>query len=117
MSTKKKTTEAITINGVEYVPASSVKQPVKTGPEVIVRTYSAGVHIGTLVKREGTEVTLSNARRLWKWEGAFTLSAVATQGVKRANSRISVEVPEILLTQAIEIIPIASGVDLSTTEA
>lgn len=117
MSTKKKTAETITINGVEYIPASSVKQPIKTGPEVIVRTYSAGVHIGTLTKRVGMEVTLTNARRLWKWDGAFTLSAVAVQGVNRTNSRISVEVPEVLLTQAIEIIPVAAGVDLSTTEA
>jgi len=104
--------EVITINGVDYVPASTVK----TGPEVIVRTYSAGVHIGTIVKREGTEVVLANARRLWSWQGAFTLSAVATNGIIRSNSRISVNVPEIILTQVIEIIPIAEGVDLSSTE-
>ena len=61
-------------------------------------------------------MTLTNARRLWSWSGAFTLSAVATQGVDRANSRISVAVPEILLTEGIEIIPVSDGVDLSTTE-
>ena len=84
--------------------------------EVIVRTYSAGVHIGTLVARQGTEVLLRDARRLWRWEGAFTLSEVATAGVLRSGSRISHAVPQILLTEAIELIPVSDGVDLSTTE-
>jgi hypothetical protein len=72
--------------------------------QVIVRTYSAGVHFGTLTGREGKEVSLSNARRIWYWEGAFTLSAVAMEGVSKA-SKLSVAVPDILLTEAIEIIP------------
>ena len=105
----------ITINGVEYV-AKSAMQPVETGPEVLIRTYSAGVHIGTLLSRDGREVVLTNARRLWSWSGAFTLNAVATNGVTRSNSRISKPVPEITLLDAIEIIPVALGVDLSTTE-
>jgi len=100
----------VTIDGVVYMAQQ------QSSGEVLVRTYSAGVHIGTLKERNGKEVTLTNARRLWSWSGAFTLSAVATQGVDRANSRISVAVPEILLTEAIEIIPVSEGVDLSTTE-
>jgi len=88
----------------------------KASKEVIVRTYSAGVHIGTLVSQEGTVVKLYNARRLWSWSGAFTLSKVSTHGVDRSNSRISTSVPEITLTEGIEIIPILEGVDLSTTE-
>lgn len=106
----------ITINGTEYVRKDSLPAPIKLGPEVLVRTYSAGVHIGTMTSREGREVVLANARRLWSWAGAFTLSAVATKGVDRKNSRISTAVPTITLTEAIEIIPITDGVDLSTTE-
>lgn len=87
-----------------------------TTPEVIIRTYSAGVHIGELKARDGREVTLVNARRLWSWEGAFTLNAVATKGVKRESSRISCNVPEILLLEAIEVLPVSAGVDLSPTE-
>lgn len=86
------------------------------GKEVIIRTYSAGVHVGTIVSREGKEVVLSNARRIWYWKGAFTLNAIATSGLDRKNSRISVSVPEILLTEAIEIIPVQTGIDLSSTE-
>lgn len=73
------------------------------GRKVIVRTYSAGVHFGTLAQREGREVVLTDTRRMWEWKGAFTLSAVAQEGIK--GGRISITVPDILLTEAIEIIP------------
>ena len=106
----------LTINGITYVPKGSDPAPIKLGPEVLIRTYSAGVHIGTILSRNGTEVELLNARRLWFWEGAFTLNEVAIKGVNRKESRICAAVPSILLTQAVEIIPIAEGVDLSSTE-
>ena len=48
---------------------------------VIVRTYSAGVFAGTLESKEGKEVILSNARRLWYWKGAASLSQLAMEGV------------------------------------
>lgn len=112
-----KNPDKITINGEDYVRADTIPATAMlTGPESIIRTYSAGVHIGTIVAREGREVTLANARRLWKWSGAFTLNAVATEGVNRKESRISKPVPTITLLEAIEIIPVAEGVDLSTTE-
>jgi hypothetical protein len=111
------TLETITINGIEYVQKSAVPPSyAPTGDEVIVRTYSAGVHVGNLKSRDGREVVLTNARRLWAWSGAFTLNAVATSGVTRSGSRISKPVPEITLLDAIEVIPVALGVDLSTTE-
>lgn len=74
------------------------------GEFVIVRTYSAGVHMGTLRECNGTAVTLENARRLYRWSGAFTLNEVSQYGVGE-DSRISQSVPKILLTQAIEVIP------------
>lgn len=103
--------KSIKIDNVEYVRKDSVENQ-KKGPEVIIRTYSAGVHIGTIKSKEGQEVVLTNARRLWKWAGAFTLNEVATKGVDRENSRISSSVPEITLAW-IEIIPVCEGVDLS----
>ena len=73
---------------------------------VIVRTYSAGVHAGTLESYEGKEVVLKNARRLWYWDGAASLSQLAVDGVsKPENCKFPTEVAEILLTEAIEIIP------------
>lgn len=73
------------------------------GKYVVVRTYSAGVHVGTLSSGNDREVVLTNARRIYSWGGAFTLSAVATSGIK--SGKMSVPVSEILLTEAIEIIP------------
>ena len=87
-------------------PASKKSAPKKL-PYVVVRTYSAGVHIGELKSRKGKEVVLVNARRLWKWCGAFTLSEVAIEGIK-VGSKPSIAIPEIVLTEAIEIVKTSS---------
>lgn len=77
------------------------------GTDVLVRTYSAGVHVGTLKSRDGKEVTLTNARRIWYWAGAASLSQLAMEGTKKSEKcRFPCRVDEILLTEAIEIIPI-----------
>jgi len=73
----------------------------KSGTLVLVRTYSAGVHFGTLLERNGKEVTLSDARRIWSWSGANTLHEIAISGV---TGRISQSVELIELTEAIEIL-------------
>ena len=70
---------------------------------VLVRTYSAGVHFGYLVSREGKEVALERSRRIWSWQGANTLSEIATCGLDTKRSRVAVPV-SITLTEAIEII-------------
>jgi len=76
------------------------------GRHVVARTFTAGVHIGTVVSQHGEETyLLKDARRLWKWEGAFTLSEVATKGINSKGSRMAVEIPEILLTNVNEMIP------------
>lgn len=70
----------------------------------IIRTSESGVHYGLLVARTGGEVVLHNARRIWRWEGAFTLSAIANSGAGE-NSLLSEAVDEILLLGVIEVIP------------
>jgi hypothetical protein len=73
---------------------------------VIIRTYSAGVHFGIIERREGKEVELRDARRIWYWEGAASLSQMAVNGVSKPKScKFSVITPVIILTEAIEIIP------------
>ena len=108
----------IKIDEVEYVRKDSIAAPKPLGNEVIVRCRDSGVHIGTLVEDSvnGRTLKLTNARRLWQWSGAFTLNAVSQNGIKRASSRISISVPEITLLDACEILPVAAGVDLTTTE-
>lgn len=76
----------------------------KSGPFVVVRTYSAGVHVGTLVSRKGRDAVLSNARRLWRWRGANTLNEVALRGVAEEYTRLSEPVSSITLTEAVEVI-------------
>jgi hypothetical protein len=71
----------------------------------VIRTYSAGVHIGTLKSHNGKEVVLTNASRIWRWRGANTLNEVSQNGVDQEYTRISERVPEITLTEAIELIP------------
>jgi hypothetical protein len=87
------------------------------GKYVVVRTYSAGVHVGELVSRKGQEVTLANARRIWRWFGANTLNEVATTGIDSAKSRVSVPVASIEITQAIEIIPATKAAQASIEAA
>ena len=70
---------------------------------VIVRTYSAGVHFGYLVSREGKEVALERSRRIWMWYGAWTISELATTGLNIAKSKVGAPV-NIVLTEAIEIV-------------
>jgi len=79
------------------------------GQKCIIRTYSAGVHYGKLVEKDGREVILENAIRIWSWAGACSLSQLAVDGTKDpGDCKFSVVVPTILLTEAIEIIPATS---------
>lgn len=72
---------------------------------VIVRTYSAGCFAGILESRSGQEVVLREARRLWHWLGAASLSQLAVSGTsKPAECRFPAPTPRHELTQAIEII-------------
>ena len=72
---------------------------------VIVRTYSAGVFAGYLKSREGKEVRLEKARRIWYWSGAASLSQLAVDGTKDPdNCKFPCEVDDVLLTEAIEIL-------------
>ena len=76
------------------------------GKICMVRTYSAGVFLGTLKERNGKEVTLTDARRMWYWDGAASLSQLATDGTsKPSKCKFPAPVSEVLLTEAIEIIP------------
>jgi len=75
---------------------------------VMVRTYSAGVFAGFLFRKDGKEVTLKDARRIWYWDGAASLSELATRGTSKPEScKFPVEVPEVILTEVIEIIPVS----------
>jgi hypothetical protein len=88
-----------------------------TTGRVIVRTYSAGVHYGELLFANEKVVTLGQARRIWYWRGANTLNEIANHGVDIEGSRISEAVEQIVLTEAIEIIPCTADAVLNLENA
>ena len=76
------------------------------GKKVIVRGESSGVFFGTLVEKNGSEVELKDCRRLWYWDGAATISQLAVDGTQRRNEcKFTVSVNNIIILDAIEIIP------------
>lgn len=85
-------------------PPEEKRMKTKANRFVVVRTYSAGVHCGTLVSHKGKEVVLSAARRVWRWRGANTLNELSLRGATEEWTRISEPVELIHLTEAIEVI-------------
>lgn len=94
-----KTSEpAVKVDGMDYV---------------IIRTNSAGVHAGYLQSDDGNRVELVNARRLYYWSGAATLSELAMKGVSKPdNCKFPCEVDSIKLRD-IEIIKCTEEARLS----
>lgn len=111
--------EKITINNVEYIRAdlaiSAAPAPQLDGMNyVMVRTNSAGVFCGYMKERNGQEVTLLKARRIWYWEGAATLSQLAQEGTKKPKEcKFPCEVNEVLLLDAVEILNVTEGAQKS----
>lgn len=113
----------IIVDGISYVAEKDVSnsfvlaKPKGKLPYVLVRTYSAGVFVGYLVSRKGQEVTLQNARRLWYWDGAASLSQLAMEGVKKPeNCKFPCEVSKVDLLNAIEILEVSEKAKKSISE-
>ena len=95
----------LVVNGKKYGLAGET-QTTMCDDYHIVRTYSAGVFAGEIESRKGQEVTMKNARRLWYWDGAASLSQLAMEGVsKPENCKFPCEVLEVTLTQVVEVLP------------
>jgi hypothetical protein len=100
----------IEINGVKYVAKDSkqeVSEQYSGMKYVIVRTQSAGVFAGFLESRNGQEVVMRNARRIWYWAGAASLSQLAIDGTSKPEScQFPEAVDRVELLQAIEILDV-----------
>lgn len=111
--------ETIQINNIEYVRKDSIKSTPETLKNIVmVRTYTAGVHFGELVSRNGKEIELKNAYRVFYWSNACSLSQLAIEGTgeKNKDNKIAMAVPNIILTEAIEIIPMTEMAYKNLTE-
>lgn len=76
----------------------------------VIRGDRSGVFFGHIAKREGREVTISDCRRLWYWDGAASLSQLAAEGVKKPHKcKFTVTVQELTVLDAIELIPCAEA--------
>lgn len=72
----------------------------------IIRGDRSGVFFGQIASRNGQEVELRNARKLWYWDGACAVEQLAVDGiVGRGDNRFTVVVPEMVITDAIQILP------------
>ena len=105
--------DEIEIDGEKYVLASSIKaiEPAKSlkGKKyVIARTYSAGVFAGYLESKKVKEAVILNARRIYYWDGAASLSQLAVDGTsKPENCKFPCEVSRVELTEVIEILDVS----------
>ena len=76
----------------------------------IVRANEAGVFFGEVVKQDGTTVIMRNARRLWYWDGAASISELAQNGTANPNAcKFPCTVEEIQIFNVIEILSVTSN--------
>lgn len=85
----------------------------------IIRCYSAGVFFGEVKEvtsdANGLNVRLANARKVWYWDGAAAVEQLSQDGCSD-NSKLTVAVPELVVANAIQIIP-CSGKAIANIEA
>jgi hypothetical protein len=80
-----------------------------TGKYCIVRCHNAGVHAGFVKQANDSFVELVEARRLWYWKSAFSLSEAAITGIKKEGNRIGTRVNVIIPTHDVcEFLPCTS---------
>lgn len=74
-------------------------------PFVIVRGDCSGVFAGTLISRSGRDVVLAGVYRIWRWEGAASLSQLAMSGTSRPEKCKIPEMVDLLeVLDAIEVL-------------
>lgn len=72
----------------------------------IVRTNSAGVFFGKIKEASHDEVTMTNVRKIWHWDGACAVEQLAIDGTKKPRDcKFTVIVPEMTIADPIQIIP------------
>lgn len=104
--------DKLIVNGETYIKEGA-NTPIKRPDGLtycIVRTFSAGVFAGYYDVNNLSKIgKVYDARRLWYWEGAASLSQLAVSGTsKPSKCKFPVAVPEILLTEIIEVLPVST---------
>jgi hypothetical protein len=109
--------ESIMIDDVKYVPENSIAtaaQKIDGLEYVIIRADRAGVFAGYLEQDNDTNVILREARRIYYWDGAATLSQLSQHGVsKPQNCKFPCPIPRTKIMGVIETIPCTEKARLS----
>lgn len=74
----------------------------------IVRANKAGVFFGKIKERKPYEVTMTNVRKLWYWDGACAVEQLACDGINESSinkCKFTVFVDEMIIGDPIQIIP------------
>lgn len=74
--------------------------------KVIVRANGAGVFFGELKEKNGNEVTMTNVRKLFYWDGAGAVEQLAVDGTSKPNNcKFTIVIEEMTITNVLQIIP------------
>ena len=72
----------------------------------IVRSDRAGVFFGKIKEASHDEVTMTDVRKIWHWEGACAVEQLALDGTKKPyDCKFTVNIPEMTIADPIQIIP------------
>ena len=108
----------VEINGIKYIRKDTI-QSCNLTDSVLVRSESAGVFFGQIITTDLTIgfVNLKNARRIWYWAGAASLSQLAIDGTtKPKECKFPEAVAKIKIGKVIEIIPCTEKAAKSISE-
>lgn len=99
--------ETIELNGKKYY--SEKPQAYSPTEYKVVRSYAAGVFYGVIESRQdsksGLSVIMKDARRIYYWSGASTLSQLSAEGVKRPlECKFPQKVDRVELMNVVEIL-------------
>lgn len=94
-------------NNSKYM-LQSILQPL-IGKKVLIRSYSSGIHFGTLEQAQPLQdrliTKLLNSRRIHYWNGACSCSQIAEDGI--TSGRVAITLPTLVVADVIEIIPLS----------
>ena len=83
----------------------------------IVRADRAGVFFGNIESIEGDTVVMTNARRIWYWDGAASLSELAIHGTSNPRGcKFPCAVDRVKIFDVIEIIDVTEKAAASIDE-
>ena len=72
----------------------------------IVRAKDAGVFFGKIAEKGDHEVTMTEVRKMWYWDGACAVEQLAEEGTTNPTGcKLTVMVSEMVIADPIQIIP------------